>query len=170
MIKSGARILIVLTCTTHLPFRCTEAIASAHISHLSFILYYHTTISNTPHMARTSSNKTPLLRLRFPMATILWTFGLRRSPKFIVSIIGLVGRCLNYLLSRGVTKSNWVILDICKQINPPFQSNWIGGDVSSRLGVVVAEVVVMETGLLVVVLTRIYSDTSPPKKACFLPL
>ncbi len=47
-----------------------------------------------------------------------------------------------------------VICHIRKQINPALQPNWIRGDVSSGLGVVVAEVVVMESCFLVVVLAR----------------
>ena len=37
------------------------------------------------------------------------------------------------------------------------------------LRIVVPEVIVMETYFLIEVLARIYSDTSPPKKASFLP-
>ena len=37
------------------------------------------------------------------------------------------------------------------------------------MGVVVAEVVVMESCFLIIILARIYSDTSPPKRASFLP-
>jgi hypothetical protein len=59
-------------------------------------------------------------------------------------------------------------IDITEQIYPSFQPNWIGGDVSASLRVVVAEVIVMETRLSVIVLARIYSDTSPPKEASFL--
>ena len=59
--------------------------------------------------------------------------------------------------------------NVRKQIDPPLQFDGIGGDVSAGLGVVVSEVVVMESCLLVVVLARIYSDTSPPIEACFLP-
>jgi hypothetical protein len=57
-------------------------------------------------------------------------------------------------------KSKWVrsiqrsISHIRKQINPPLQPNWIGGDVSAGLRVVISEVVVMEACFWVVVLAR----------------
>jgi hypothetical protein len=35
------------------------------------------------------------------------------------------------------------------------------------LGIVVPEVIVMQPCLLVIILARIYSDTSPPKKGSF---
>jgi hypothetical protein len=62
-----------------------------------------------------------------------------------------------------------IALDINKQINPPLQPYGIGSYISPGLRIVISEVVVMQSCFLVVVLARKYSDTSPPKKACFLP-
>jgi len=72
--------------------------------------------------------------------------------------------------SVRIDQINGIIQHVSKQIYPSFQANRIGGDVSSGLGVVVAEVIVMESCFWVVVLARIYSDTSPPKRASFLHL
>jgi hypothetical protein len=38
-----------------------------------------------------------------------------------------------------------------------------------RPGVVITEVIIVQSSLSVVILARIYSDTSPPKRAPFLP-
>ena len=46
------------------------------------------------------------------------------------------------------------IFDISKQIYPAPQPNRIGGDVSSCLGIVISEVIVMQSRLLVVILAR----------------
>jgi len=56
------------------------------------------------------------------------------------------------------------------QMNPNHQPNRVWSHVSPGRWIVIPEVVVMESSLRIVVLARIYSDTSPPKKAVFYPL
>ena len=93
------------------------------------------------------------------------------QPKGIVSNLGSGKTWVKWWVKTPrINPIRRVRVDVEEQIYPTLQSDWIGSYISSCLRIVVSEVIVVEPCFRVVVLARIYSDTSPPKKAFFYPL
>ena len=67
-------------------------------------------------------------------------------------------RCWNCKSSVGINQVNWIILNVSVEVDPALKPNRIRGEVPADGGIVITVVVVVEAGLRIEVLARIYLD------------